>query len=527
MTHGSLFSGIGGFDLAAEWMGWQNIFQVEIEEYCQRLLAQNFPNVERHRDIREFDGKQYAGRIDIISGGFPCQPFSQAGKRQGKDDPRHLWPQMLRIISEIEPRWVLGENVSGIFSWSGGLVFDEIQSDLADIGYETIPVRIPAVAVGAPHRRDRWWFIAHSKSARKFGRVGDIREEERGQGGTLLQRTHGTNSGFSSNTKSTRTGEDNRRIRKEFGGRSRGEGANKKESTAGDGHASDPGREHGMRTQNSGELERQIGSGNASESQRSTGRDGVRTASDTDERGLRRGTAQRQSGHIAQQNKDATNTNSAGLERGISARTGSTDGRIAEPSFGGERRNEARSQWNRPWHEVAAQFCGTFNGLSYELDSFGGLSESITVTGQIMPYLWEYIQQEKVWEKIGGRNTVLGAEHLFAVLWKLFERAEKQDKLPFESAEVQEAFMRNVWIKRTSGRASQRWEYQEQHAAEHSNSLPHLSHEIALEAKKLSDRQAKNRVHRLKGLGNAIVPQVALEIFKAIDTVDRYEQDRQ
>ena len=235
----------------------------------------------------------------------------------------------------------------------------------------------------------------------------------------------------------------------------------------------------------------------------------------------------RSSGHIAQQNKDATNTNSAGLERGISARTGSTDERIAEPSFGGERRNEARSQWNRPWHEVAAQFCGTFNGLSYELDSFGGLSESITVTGQIMPYLWEYIQQEKVWEKIGGRNTVLGAEHLFAVLWKLFERAEKQDKLPFESAEVQEAFMRNVWIKRTSGRASQRWEYQEQHAAEHSNSLPHLSHEIALEAKKLSDRQAKNRVHRLKGLGNAIVPQVALEIFKAIDTVDRYEQDRQ
>ena len=166
MTHGSLFSGIGGFDLAAEWMGWQNIFQVEIEEYCQRLLAQNFPNVERHRDIREFDGKQYAGRIDIISGGFPCQPFSQAGKRQGKDDPRHLWPQMLRIISEIEPRWVLGENVSGIFSWSGGLVFDEIQSDLADIGYETIPVRIPAVAVGAPHRRDRWWFVANSNSKR-------------------------------------------------------------------------------------------------------------------------------------------------------------------------------------------------------------------------------------------------------------------------------------------------------------------------------------------------------------------------
>ena len=407
MTHGSLFSGIGGFDLAAEWMGWQNIFQVEIEEYCQRLLAQNFPNVERHRDIREFDGKQYAGRIDIISGGFPCQPFSQAGKRQGKEDPRHLWPQMLRIISEIEPRWVLGENVSGIFSWSGGLVFDEIQSDLADIGYETIPVRIPAVAVGAPHRRDRWWFIAHSKSARKFGRVGDIREEERGQGGTLLQRTHGTNSGFSSNTKSTRTGEDNRRIRKEFGGRSRGEGANKKESTAGDGHASDPGREHGMRTQNSGELERQIGSGNASESQRSTGRDGVRTASDTDERGLRRGAAQRQSGYIAQQNKNTADSKSKRGEHSGETRTGR-----AGSSNGSGRANEARSQWNRPWYEVAAEFCAVDNGLPVELDGFT-LSKS------------------------------------------------------------------------------------------------------------------KHREHQLKGLGNAIVPQVALEIFKAIDTVDRYEQDRQ
>lgn len=332
MTHGSLFSGIGGFDLAAEWMGWQNIFQVEIEEYCQRLLAQNFPNVERHRDIREFDGKQYAGRIDIISGGFPCQPFSQAGKRQGKEDPRHLWPQMLRIISEIEPRWVLGENVSGIFSWSGGLVFDEIQSDLADIGYETIPVRIPAVAVGAPHRRDRWWFIAHSKSARKFGRVGDVREEERGPRGTLLRRTHGAGDGHATDTTGVGIGGTRGLQRSGEGERENPKGASDHSQQSGDATA-DTGREHGTRTQNSGELERQTGSRDASESQRSTGRDTVRSIAYTENIGQQFG---------KQEPKARKNT------------TTRTD----------------RSQWERSWIEVAAEFCTVDDGLPVELDGF-------------------------------------------------------------------------------------------------------------------------------------------------------------
>lgn len=162
MRHGSLFSGIGGFDLAAEWMGWDNVFQVEWDQFCQKVLTKNFPNVERFGDIKEFDGTKYRGLIDIISGGFPCQPFSVAGKRQGKTDDRFLWPEMLRIIEEIKPPFIVGENVGGLVSMENGKILDKILSDLADKGYQTEQYIIPACAVGAWHRRDRIWIIAHT-----------------------------------------------------------------------------------------------------------------------------------------------------------------------------------------------------------------------------------------------------------------------------------------------------------------------------------------------------------------------------
>ena len=165
MKHGSLFSGIGGFDLAAEWMGWENIFQCEIDDYCNKLLKQNFPNTAKHGNIKETDFTIYRGGIDILSGGFPCQPYSTAGKRLGKEDERHLWPEMLRAIHEISPKWVVGENVRGLTNWNGGVVFDEVQSDLEAEGYEVLPFLLPAAGVNAPHRRDRIWFIAHACSA--------------------------------------------------------------------------------------------------------------------------------------------------------------------------------------------------------------------------------------------------------------------------------------------------------------------------------------------------------------------------
>jgi DNA (cytosine-5)-methyltransferase 1 len=164
MRHGSLFSGIGGFDLAAEWMGWENVFHCEWNEFGQKVLKYYWPEAESFTDITKTDFTKYANTIDILTGGFPCQPYSQAGKRLGKEDDRHLWPEMLRAIREIKPSWVVGENVYGLVNWSGGLVFHEVQSDLEAEGYEVFPVLLPAAAINAPHRRDRIWFIAHSKS---------------------------------------------------------------------------------------------------------------------------------------------------------------------------------------------------------------------------------------------------------------------------------------------------------------------------------------------------------------------------
>ena len=136
MRHGSLFSGIGGFDLAAEWMGWNNVFHCEWNEFGKRVLKYYWPNSISYHDITRTDFTIHRGSIDVLTGGFPCQPYSTAGKRLGKEDERHLWPEMLRAIREIQPSWIVGENVFGIVNWSAGLVFDEVQADLEAEGYE-------------------------------------------------------------------------------------------------------------------------------------------------------------------------------------------------------------------------------------------------------------------------------------------------------------------------------------------------------------------------------------------------------
>jgi DNA (cytosine-5)-methyltransferase 1 len=161
MKHGSLFSGIGGFDLAAEWAGWENMFHCEWNPFGQKVLKHYWPNAATYEDITKTDFTIWRGRIDILTGGFPCQPYSAAGKRLGKEDERHLWPEMLRTIREIQPRWVVGENVLGLVNWNGGLVFEEVQADLEAEGYEVQPFILPAASVNAPHKRDRVWFVAY------------------------------------------------------------------------------------------------------------------------------------------------------------------------------------------------------------------------------------------------------------------------------------------------------------------------------------------------------------------------------
>ena len=207
MRHGSLFSGIGGFDLAAEWTGWENVFHCEWNEFGQKVLKYYWPKSISYGDITKTDFTVHRGRIDIITGGFPCQPFSAAGKRKGKEDDRYLWPEMLRAIREIQPAWVVGENVGGIISMvqpgseikvegqasffekgneetilEQEYVIETICSDLEREGYSVQPILIPACSVGAPHRRDRVWFIAHSVNNGHRDNRGENREENELQG---------------------------------------------------------------------------------------------------------------------------------------------------------------------------------------------------------------------------------------------------------------------------------------------------------------------------------------------------------
>ncbi len=184
MNHASLFSGIGGAEVAASMMGWQNLFHCEIQEFPRKVLQYWFPNSESYEDITKTDFHQWHGKVDVLTGGFPCQSFSLAGRRKGADDNRYLWPQMLRAIRQIHPTWVVGENVAGIktmvescqvtqmgrtddlfeenyiYREESRFTLDKICADLEAEGYSVQPIVIPACSVGAPHRKDRVWIVA-------------------------------------------------------------------------------------------------------------------------------------------------------------------------------------------------------------------------------------------------------------------------------------------------------------------------------------------------------------------------------
>lgn len=210
MTHASLFSGIGGAEIAATWMGWGNAFHCEINPFGRKVLEYWYPNSISYEDITKTDFTEWRGRIDVLTAGFPCQPFSLAGQRKGADDDRYLWPQVVRAVHEIRPAWVVGENVAGILtmvqpgeeaevgseaslfgegdtkrvSLRQEFVIETVCRDLEREGYSVRPFVIPACAVGAPHRRDRVWIVARRSASYtscngNSGRPGQLRQKER------------------------------------------------------------------------------------------------------------------------------------------------------------------------------------------------------------------------------------------------------------------------------------------------------------------------------------------------------------
>ena len=164
-THIDLFSGIGGFALACRWAGIETIAFCEIEKYAQRVLRKNFPGIRIFEDVRQFPATEFREPF-LLTGGYPCQPFSQAGKRRGAEDDRHLWPSMFGIIRTSRPTWILAENVAGHVT----LGLDEVLADLEGEDYAVQPIIVPACAVDAPHRRDRVWVLGNAKK-RRNGRL--------------------------------------------------------------------------------------------------------------------------------------------------------------------------------------------------------------------------------------------------------------------------------------------------------------------------------------------------------------------
>jgi DNA (cytosine-5)-methyltransferase 1 len=205
MNHLSLFSGIGGIDLAAEWAGFHSVAMVEKDNYCQQVLRKNFPEAELYGDILEFDGTKYENRIDLISAGFPCQPFSLAGSRKGADDERALWPEVVRVLRDVKPTWFLGENVPGLLT-SGqyrGEYFNYICHSLSEMGYRVGWCLYGAKDVGAVHRRNRVFIVAYSDGLR-HSEFCPSESEQFSDGGTAQEFGGGDSKGDASDSEHVR-----------------------------------------------------------------------------------------------------------------------------------------------------------------------------------------------------------------------------------------------------------------------------------------------------------------------------------
>lgn len=451
MTHASLFSGIGGFDLAAEWMGWHNAFHCEINEFCTKILNYHFPDAEHYTDITRTDFSKWRGRIDVLSGGFPCQPFSLAGQRKGADDNRYLWPQMLRAIREIRPTWVVGENVAGILTMVqpgaevevGGqaslfgedyrkrvlhrqeYVIETICRDLEREGYAVQPLLIPACAVGAPHRRDRIWFIARLVTHPNRDRCRNWTNEQK-----LIS-----------------------------------------------------------------ECERKDDYCNGC-------KDGITTYSNSKRQKYRNDQGPERRDKPDEQFKPQYSTSiwenfptQPPIRRG----------------YDGISTNVVRYIRNEVYEELYKH---------YGSEDLSGL--------------WQVIQQEKVRFEIGRLYKIPQPDILLQIMQRTSQAGrfeQSKDKLSPWSKETSKRVLRYLRNNPKLASSSLGQKYKEQYRGELTDTLSELSHEIALATKKIIEECEKTslrvRQESVKAYGNAVLPQVVYEIFRAINIVEngRMEND--
>jgi DNA (cytosine-5)-methyltransferase 1 len=517
MIHMSLFSGIGGFELAAEWAGWQNVMSCEINTFGHKVLSHYWPEAYHHNDVHTLTyelinaeltkrfGAEWRSNDVILTGGFPCQPYSVAGKRLGKNDTRHLWPEMLRVIREVKPTWVVGENVRGLVSWNGGVVFDEVQSDLEALGYEVIPFILPACAVNAPHRRDRVWFVAKRNDANA-----DI---ERLEGRAIRSQ-------FNREQRS-KIWDDGTRLRQK---------GNTSQTTQNPNNSGCVQREPDEERTADGQ-QRDAGAGNSigvcgeSVAGVTAGTDSIRLQQRKNAGEIRAG----QSEVCGAGCELTTGIETDGCER----ITPNADGIGFTGKEHGQAKPGEHSQFSPipNWHNFPTQspVCGKYDGFSEGMvrnwditkNYYATISKKYTVEN--LRTMRKTIQQESFWQSFRGLHTIYEKEVLLEIL-RLCEKS-KENLIEIgqqgSASVVFENALRRMQRYPKLTDTPQGRKLEEQFSGELENFMRIVPHEIALAALAIQEEYKafyqRHRNESIKAYGNAVVPQVVYQIFQAIN----------